>query len=219
MRKSENNPPNKIVVIGGGSFQGKSLIALHVAYRFKIPIVICTDTVRSILHLLSPEVPYFSTSTYLISRGNLKTQMKEVSKVLKKLLVLYRNRGENIIIEGMHLSQEFIKYLSNKSNVLIFCIDNKLPLEKKLEYKTITRYRVEYLDPETGKIKYGQLMKDNIPFTPYMRHASRIEEIHHQIVNYFIQNNLPIIKFEDIDNAIERIEKMTGNLLTNKGTK
>ena len=219
MRKAENNTLSKIIVIGGGSFQGKSLIALHIAYKFKIPHVICTDTIRSVLHLLKPEASYLFTSTYLMSPKNLERQMKEVSKVLQELLALYEKRGENIIIEGMHLSQEFITYLSGKSNVLIFCIDNKLPLEKKLEYKSVTRHRVEYLDPETGEVKYGQLTKSNLYFTPYIRHANRIEEIHQQIVDYFLQRNLSVIEFEDIDKAIETIYAMVETLLTNKGAK
>lgn len=208
MSKIKEYIPNKIIIIGGGSFQGKSLIALQIAYKFKIPLVICTDTIRSILHILNPEAPYFFTSTYLMSLEDLKRQMKEVSKVLRELLRLYEKRGENIIIEGMHLSQEFITYLSGKSNVLIFCIDTKLPLEKRLEYKAVTRHKVEYLDPKTGEVKYGRLTKSNPYFTPYIRHAKRIEEIHRQIVGYFLQRNLPVIGFEGIDKAIEVIDVM-----------
>jgi len=208
MSKIKEYPPNKIIVIGGGSFQGKSLTALHIAYKFKIPLVVCTDTIRSVLHILNPKAPHFFTSTYLMSPENLERQMKEVSKVLQEILALYEKRGENIIIEGMHLSQEFITYLSGKSNILIFCLDNKLPLGKKLEYKSVTRYRVEYLDPKTGEIKYGQLTKSNLFFTSYIRHANRIEEIHRQIVRYFLQGNLPVMEFEDIDKAIEVIDVM-----------
>lgn len=204
---------NKIIVVGGGSFQGKSLIALQIAYKFKIPLVICTDSIRSILHILNPEAPYFFTSTYLMSPVDLERQMKEVSKVLRELLRLYEKRGENIIIEGMHLSQEFIAYLSSKSNVLIFCIDNKLPLERRLEYKATTRHRVEYLDPKTGKVKYGRLTRSNIHFTPYIRHANRIEEIHRQIVGYFLQRNLPVIEFENINKAIEVTDVMVGKFV------
>jgi len=207
---------NKVIVVGGGSFQGKSLIALHIAYRFKIPLVICTDSVRSILHILQPEAPYFFTSTYLMSQKNLERQMDEVSKVLRELLNIYEKRGENVIIEGMHLSQEFIEYLSGKSNVLIFCIDNKLPLEKRLEYKSITRHRVEYLDLKTGNIKYGELTRNNLYLTPYVKHANRIEEIHRQIVGYFLQRSLPVIEFDDINQAIEVIDMMVEGWLTNR---
>lgn len=217
MHKAENDKLSKIVLIDGGSFQGKSLIALHIAYKFKIPLVICTDTIRSVLHVLNPGVPYFLTSTYLMSPKNLERQMIEVSKILEELLALYEKRGENVIIEGMHLSKEFLTYISDKSNALAFCIDNKLPFEKRLEYKSITRRKLKYLDPETGEVKYGQLTRNNLYFTPYIRCADRIKEIHREIVDYFFQRNLPVIEFEDINKAIETIDKMVENLLTNKG--
>jgi len=219
MHRAKDNQMTKVIVIGGGSFQGKSLIALRIAYKFRIPVMICTDTVRSVLHILSPDAAYFFTSTYLMSPKILNRQMKEVSKVLQELLSLYEKRGENIIIEGMHLSREFIAYLSGKSNVLIFCIDNKLPLEKRLEHKSVTRHRVEYLDSKTREVKYGRLTKRNIYFTPYIKHANRIEEIHRQIIDYFSKKSLPIIEFENIDKAIETIDTMVGNFLRTERTK
>ena len=204
---------NKIVVVGGGSFQGKSLIAVHIAYKLKIPSIVCTDTVRSILHVLNPTALYFSTSTYLMSPENLKRQMKEVSRVLRELLSIYKRRGESVVIEGMHLSPDFLTYLSNKPNTLIFCIDNMLPLEKRLEYKSLTRHRVEYHDPETGNITYGSLTMDKLQNTPYMQHANRIEEIHKEIVGCFSQRSLPIIEFNHINVAIEKIDAIIENWL------
>ena len=152
-----------------------------------------------------------------MSPEDLERQMEEVSKVLQELLRLYEKRGENIIIDGMHLSQKFITYLSYKSNALIFCIDNKLPLEKRLEYKAATRQRVEYIDPKTGKVEYGSLTRSNLHFTPYIKHANRIEEIHRQIVGYFLQRGLPVIEFEDINKAMEVIDAMVGNFVKNRG--
>lgn len=205
---ADGSEVNKIVVIGGGSFQGKSLIALHIAYKFKIPIIICTDSIRSVLHILNPESAHFFTSTYLMSPENLEKQMKEVSKILKELLALYEKRGENIIIEGMHLSQEIITYLSGKFNVLIFCTNNKLPLEKRLEYKSITRHSIEYFNSKTGEVKYGQITKNTLLNSPYLKHADRIRKIHYQIIDFFLKENLPVIQFEDINKAKQTIDLM-----------
>jgi len=199
---------NRVIVIGGGSFQGKSLLALHIGNMLKIPCIICTDTIRNVLRILNPAASYLSTSTYLLSPKDLERQMKEISAILRKLLSIYDQRGESVIIEGMHLSQDFIKYLSTKSNVLIFCLNNTLPLKKRLEYKSIVRNKVEYYDPKMKKVIYGYLTKNNLRFTPYMRHSRRIEEIHRNIVNYFSQLNLPIIDFNDLDVALDRVNKM-----------
>jgi len=216
MQHTNKNIPNNIIVISGGSFQGKSLTAFHIAKKFKIPLVICTDTIRNVLHTLNPLFPYFFTSTYLMSSNNLKRQKMEVSKILQGLLMLYDKRGENVIIEGMHFSKEFLDYISEKSNALCFCIDNKLSFNKRLEYKSITRYKVEYLDPKTGKINYGQLTKDNLSFTPYIKYADRIEKIHQEIVNYFFKNNLSVIEFYDLAKALEVAEKLIEKFVLNK---
>ncbi len=216
MCKTEKHPSNKIIVIGGGSFQGKSLIASHVSCKLKIPLIIYTDVIRNVLHVLNPKKPYFFTSTYLMSPKNLERQKKEVSNVLQGVLSLCEKRGEHIIVEGMHLSQEFINYLSNKHNVLLFCIDNKLSLEKRLEYKSITRHRVKYIDPEAKNIKYGELTTSNIYFTPYMEHANRIEEIHREIVSYFLQRHLLVIGFENISKGLKKIDAIVNNWWMNK---
>lgn len=204
---------NKTVVIGGGSFQGKSLIALHIGNRLKIPLIICTDVIRSILHILHPAAPYFFTSTYLMSPENLERQINEVSHLLKELLSIHDERGESVIIEGMHLSFDFITYLSSRPNTLIFCLDNKLPLKKRLEYKSFTRCKIEYRSPETGKVRYNSLIKSDLEHTPYMQHASRIEEIHRQIIKWFSQRKLPIIEFDDINVAINEVDRLIENWL------
>ena len=199
---------NKIIIIGGGSFQGKSLLALHVAFKLEIPHIICTDTIRSILHVLNPNAPYFFTSTYLMSPENLERQIEEVSKTIQKVLLIYERRGESVIIEGMHLSPEFLTYLSKKPNTLILCIDNRLPLIKRLEYKSLTRHKVEYYDPKTGKVTYGPITEDKLHLTRYLPHANRIEEIHREIVESFLERDLPVLRFTDLNLAIKRVYAM-----------
>lgn len=207
MHKIGNTTLSKIIVIGGGSFQGKSLIALHIANKCKIPLIICTDTIRNILHTLYPDSPNYFTSTYLMSPENLYTQMVKVSNILEELLPLYIKRGENVIIEGMHLSSDFIANLPNKPNVLAFCIDNKLPLKKRIELKSLTRRRIEYIEPKTGEIKYGQITRNSLNYTPYIKYANRIEKIHQEIIGYFHQANLNTVNIEDFNKSIRSIEK------------
>ena len=200
-----------IIVVGGGSFQGKSLIALNIAYDFKIPNILCTDTIRNVLHTLNPSSPYYSTSTYLMKPEDLEVQMREVSNVIRNLLAIYEKRGENLIIEGMHLSKEFIKYLSNKNNVIMFALNNEAPFKERLRYKSLTRKRVEYIDLKTNRIKYGPLTEDNIPFTKYMNHATRIDEIHLQILGWYKESGAFIINFENIEQAHQQIKKIIKN--------
>gem|GEM_PF-1826290 len=205
---NEISKTTTVIVIGGGSFQGKSLIALKIAYDFKIPNILCTDMIRNILHALNPSAPYYSTSTYLMKQEDLEIQMRKVSNVIRNLLVIYEKRGENLIIEGMHLSKDFINYLSKKDNVIMFALNNELSFEKRLRYKSLTRKKVEYFDPKTNCIKYGPLTEDNIPFTRYVKHVTRINEIHLQISEWYKESGAFVINFENIEQAYQEIKKI-----------
>jgi len=204
---------HKVIVIGGGSFQGKSTVALHVAHKLKIPIIICTDAIRNVLRILNPKVSYLSTSTYLMLPEDLYKQTNEVSYVLQEILSIYEIRGESIIIEGMHLSQNFLAYLANKNNILSFCLDNQLPFEKRLKYKSTTRNKTEYFDPKTGVIKYESFKSDILYSVKYKKHANRITEIHREIVQNFLQEKFPIIMFKNINTAMKKIDTLVMNWL------
>ena len=74
-----------------------------------------------------------------MSPEDLIMQKEFVSNEVKRLLPIYKKRGEKIIFEGMHFSDAFIKnYLSKKEYLRIF-IDNELALSQKVELKRITR--------------------------------------------------------------------------------
>lgn len=96
--------PN-IIFLAGGSFQGKSLISLHLANKYQFSGVVTTDMIRNILRIhATPEDKrrFFSTSTYRMSPEDLMMQKKLVSDEVKRLLPIYIKRGEKIIFEGMH---------------------------------------------------------------------------------------------------------------------
>lgn len=202
-----------IIVIGGGSFQGKSLLSLRIAYEFGIPLIISTDTIRNTLHILHPNDPRFFTSTYLMTPENLSKQMEIVSDVIEQLITVWDKRGENVIIEGMHLSELFISSVSKRSNVLMFALNNQTPFIKRVKDKALTRKQIEYYDPATKKTLYGKLTDETIPFTRYSKYAQRIEEIHRQIIAWFRQEKLPVIDFKDLDNAINTSLKMVYNFM------
>ena len=113
----------KFIFIAGGSFQGKSLIALHLANKYQFSGVVTTDTIRNILRIhATPKDKrrYFSTSTYRMPPEDLMMQKKLVSNEVKQLLPIYIKRGEKIIFEGMHFSDAFIKsYLTKKDYLRI----------------------------------------------------------------------------------------------------
>jgi 2-phosphoglycerate kinase len=148
----------KIIVIASGSFQGKSIIALEVAARFEFSGVITTDTVRNVLKILNPDRDYLSTSTYLLSETLLLKQMEEVSSVVKEMIAIYRKRGEHVVIEGMHFSNDFLRWTESQNFHKVF-INNRLPLRERVLYKHTTRSRLRLYDPISSKRTLGRVMK------------------------------------------------------------
>jgi 2-phosphoglycerate kinase len=199
---------NRIIVIGGGSFQGKSIIALHVASRFGIPIIICSDIIRNILCSLNPNVSYYSTSTYLLSQEDLLKQKHAVSSLLIDLIGILNKRGESAIIEGMHFSKEFLTYVSTEENIIALCINNRLPLEKRILYKSLTRKRIEFEDNQTGDVYYGPITQDNISMSKYQKYLGRIDSIHRDILGYFTDSEQRIIEFDDLQYATNNVNEI-----------
>lgn len=195
----------RIILIGGGSFQGKSLVSLEIGHRFKIPAIVCTDTIRSILHTIFPEDPRFFTSTYLMKPEHLNQQMKAVSTTIIDLIEIFEKRGESLILEGMHFDEQAIDYVYKKSNAILFCLDNKRSFIDRVLFKGKTRDKIEYLNPESGEVRYGTVSEESIEETSYMSHSNRILEIHNEIVDYFKRRGLYVIEFSQIDEAVDII--------------
>lgn len=203
-------------MIGGGSFQGKSLVATYIAYKFNISAIISTDLIRNVLRVQNPGAPYLSTSTYLMSSENLRRQMEEVSSVIEEVLRIYESRGESVIIEGMHLSRRFMKKLGRMENVFGVCLDNRLSLLERLRLKSLTRKRIEYRDPETGEMKYGSPMEESAIRARYMPHAKRIGDIHESIIKSCRESGFRILEFSDISECRLKVESMVRNFIGGK---
>ncbi len=205
-----------IIVIGGGSFQGKSLVATYIAYKFNISTIISTDLIRNVLKVQNPGAPYLSTSTYLMSPENLRRQMEAVSLIIEKVLKIYESRGESLVIEGMHLSKRFMKKLGGMKNVFGICLDNQLPFLDRIALKSLTRKRVEYRDPVTGKITYGSPLDEYVIEMRYMPHAKRIREIHENILRSCEESGFKVLKFLDISKCRLEIEDMVRSFIRSR---
>lgn len=197
----------KIIFIAGGSFQGKSLIALHLANKYQFSGVVTTDMIRNILRIHA--IPkdkrrYFSTSTYRMTPEDLMVQKEFVSNEVKRLLPIYVKRGEKIIFEGMHFSDAFIKnYLSKKEYLRIF-IDNELALSQKVELKRITRNN---LNVNNGMDNF------NYNSTVYSNYEERIIEIHSQMKEVCKKNGFHIVCFTDIEEGKKKCESLVDDFL------
>lgn len=208
----------RIIILAGGSFQGKSIIALEIARKFKFSGVISTDMVRNVLKTLWPREEYLSTSTYLLPEPLLLKQMDQVSAILQRMISIYRNRGEHIIIEGMHFSKDFIEWVSLQNFFKIF-VNNRLPFQQRVIYKTITRSRLRLYDSNYSKYIFGPVNESNINDSVYIKYQQRITQIHDHLLALCVKNGFQVIDFDDIEDgitkAIDSVERWLSRKQTN----
>ena len=200
---------NKFIFIAGGSFQGKSLIAMHLANKYKYSGVISTDMVRNLLrNMATPEdkEKYYSTSTYRMRKANLNRQKQDVSKKIEDLLPIYEERGEKMIFEGMHFSDKFIKKLS-KSDYLKIFINNDLGLKDKVRLKGVTRNSLS-VEKEMERFSYGS--------TTYSKFENRIIEIHKDMKKVCEQNGFNIVSFTEIGDGKKQCCELVDDYLRKK---
>jgi 2-phosphoglycerate kinase len=189
----------KIIVIAGGSFQGKSLIAQEIAADYRFSGVITTDMVRNILRVLFPEKPYLSTSTYLMPEDDLTRQCQDVSDLLMALVPIYQSRGEHIIIEGMHFSDDWLSLCAREK----FCnivINNLLPFEERIIKKQITRAKLRMKADSDPQAMILDDPKD-VYLTRYHVYQERIDQIHQDLVARCQAFGFHLVEFNKLEDA------------------
>ena len=211
MRKDQDA---RIVIIASGSFQGKTIIALEVATKFDFSGIITTDTIRNVLKVLGPDKDYLSTSTYLLPEPLLLKQMEEVSNVIRAMIDIYTERGEHLVIEGMHFSEDFMEWAKCQDFHRIF-INNNLPLRDRVILKNTTRSRLGYFDPVSLQKKYGKIDEFNVDNSSYIKYQERIIKIHASIRDLCILNEFDLIEFDNIDDGISKTFASVDSWLSN----
>jgi 2-phosphoglycerate kinase len=194
---------SKIVIIAAGSFHGKSLIALNAASTLKFSGVVTTDTIRNVLLVEHPNKTYLATSTYLLSESDLAKQKNDVSEVIKKIINIYRRRGEHIIVEGMHFSDSFLEW-SSRELFCGICLNNTLSLAQRLIYKNLTRSKLRLNGKFTDKEEeFGLINENNVNESLYMHNQIRIGKIHSDILVSCKKNGFKLIEYDNIQLATE----------------
>jgi 2-phosphoglycerate kinase len=193
----------KIVVIAGGSFHGKSLVALEVAARFNFSGVLTTDSIRNTLTILYPDKCYLSTSIYLLSESSLQKQVEEVSDVIKQMTAIYRNRGEHMVIEGVHFSDDFLRWTETQDFCRIF-LDNLLSFKERILYKHATRSRLRLYDPVSATFTMNNITSANVENSSYVLNQVRITEIHDQLRASCLKYGFQVVEFHDIVDGITK---------------
>lgn len=190
----------KIIFIGGGLFQGKSLVAKRLAVEYSISAVITTDTIRNILLAENPNETSYSTSTYLMEPSKLRIQMQEVSTLIKRIVPIYVNRGESVLFEGMHFTRELLSWATQNLHLCV-CMNSLIPLDRRVLLKRAIRNTFHFID-EDGQEHFGNISESNVQQSSYVKHQYRIEEITHEIVNDFKSLTCPIVEYTGLDECL-----------------
>lgn len=184
-----------LIIFVAGSFSGKSLIASHIANKYQFSGVLSTDMVRNFYRVFTRDEQIFSTSTYKMSVIDLDKQKELVSKMVLGIIDIYQKRGEKMIIEGMHFSESFLSQVAQKG-YLVIGLDNKIIMDKKIQYKKETT-------------------RSNVS-TKTEKEKKRILEIHNKLIDSCKRNYFNIVEFTDIEDAKKQCEQLVEIYLHSK---
>lgn len=188
---------DKIILIAGGAFQGKSLISLKLASILNYSAVISTDLIRNFIRIKNPSSESMNMQPYLLTEERWINQKVETCNLLQDLIPLYIKRGEKVILEGVHFTEDFLDYIY-KLNGHIFLLDNLTPFNERVEKKTITRTLLNAYDVNNP---------DWVESSSYIRYRSRFEEIHQNILTMGELIPSKTISFLSLEEAIKKILK------------
>jgi hypothetical protein len=119
---------------------------------------------------------------------------------LLEIIGIYRVRGEKIIVEGMHFTDEILGALRSLDDCLILGIDNSLPLKTRLDLKkSTTRPNCKTIYPEKEERRMAAIhskllqsvTKDNVVSYTDIESAKR--ECENKVEAFFSKINSPKI--------------------------
>jgi hypothetical protein len=110
------------------------------------------------------------------------------------------------VIEGMHFSDELLEWISS-NNYCKVCINNILPIEKRLVLKSITRSSFRFVDSVSSNYVFDQIDESNVNKTAYIKYKNRIAEIHESILDKCNRSGFYLVEFSELRECIEEVVK------------
>ncbi len=172
---------NIIILIGGTSGCGKSTLASLLGSRLGFQTVISTDNIRSLMRSFVPaeDSPHLHNSTYATPSAppsgarpscppavaGWVAQAETVQPMIETFLEGLTSRGESAVVEGVHLSPDFMVKMSARLRCvpLVLYIRN----EKKQRHRMAVRSKYMSEDPKHNR---------------YIRHFAAIRQIQDRFV-------------------------------------
>ncbi len=161
---------NLIILLGGSSGTGKSTLASLIASRLGISTVLSTDTIRHIMRnfVSREDNPILFCSTYETSKyvqqdpanpltekkialTGFQTQCKYVHPHLMKVIDELVAQNENVVIEGVHLTVDFLMCVMKKYP---FCLPFVVYIKNKEKHKERFAVRSKHMTLEPRYNRY-----------------------------------------------------------------
>ncbi|KAI7858916.1 hypothetical protein BDC45DRAFT_497891 [Circinella umbellata] len=195
------------ILLGGTSGTGKSTLASLLAHRIGITTVLSTDHVRSLLRSFDPEhkSKVLWASSYHAGENlpdkkvidGYKAQSQLMLDTLDKMLKGYIERKESLVIEGVGLSIDTMKYLAkNNPNCipLVIYISN----EHKHTERFAVRAKYMTVAPRTNK---------------YIRYFDNIRLIQNHLCQQADEYYVPKIDNTNVDRSLAILHTVVLNVL------
>lgn len=161
---------NLIILLGGSSGTGKSTLASLVASRLGIPTVLSTDSIRHIMRnfMSREENPILFCSTYETAKfvpedpdnplpekkrvlAGFHQQCQYVHPHLMNVIDKLVGQNDNVVIEGVHLTVDFLMSVMKKYP---FCIPFVVHIKNKEKHKERFAVRSKHMTLEPRYNKY-----------------------------------------------------------------
>jgi len=157
-----------MILLGGTSGSGKSTVGSLLASRFGIPTVLSTDSIRHVMRnfMTNEECPVLFCSTYEAGKKiQLDEEVKETKRItmgfqqqaaavqqrLAGILEGFHKRGESIVVEGVHLTPDFMIEMVKKFNN---CVPFLIYISNENKHRERFAVRSKYMTLEKRLNKY-----------------------------------------------------------------
>lgn len=209
LRVIRTPPRPLIVLLGGVSGTGKSLLAAEIAYRLGISRVASTDSIREVMRaMVSPALlPTLHASTFnaweaLVPPGQtrpahptreellagFRDQVQQVSVGLSAVVRRSIQEGTSLVLEGVHLVPGYIEPAAFQGALLV-------PMLVGLPDEEEHRRHFESRDTETAASR---------PLHRYMRYFEEIRTMQDELKRLARQYDVPMLDSETLDESADR---------------
>ncbi len=200
-----------IILICGTTGIGKSTIALMLAHRLNIQSMIGTDSIREIMRkVLSIElIPELHQSSYEAGKClkhytsprfnttilGYTEQVKIVTVGVEALIKRALYEGQNMIIEGVHLSPEFLSSeILNHPNIVFVMLN----LSNEIQHKNRFSLRAHNVSMRSPVDKYYDNFEQIRMIQEYLKEQAKILEV-------------PIIENNNRDDTVKKLTEIVTN--------